>query len=49
MIEHLAMLDFETVPRVCTSSLAVDSRRQRATAVDGRNARVTDVMSENAT
>ena len=39
--EHLVMLDFDTVPRVCTRLIAVDRRRSRATAVDDRNARVT--------
>jgi len=40
MLEHLAMLIFETVPRVRTCSFAVDRQRRRATAVDGRYARV---------
>jgi len=43
--EHLVVLDFETVPRVRTRSIAVDRRwRRRVTAVDGRNARFTDAM-----
>jgi len=41
MFGHLAMLDFETVLRVSTHSIAIDRCQRRATAVDGRNARVT--------
>jgi len=32
-----SVLDFETVPRARTSSIAVDGRRRRVTAVDGRS------------
>ena len=40
MFQHLVMLDFETVRRGRTRTIAVDRRRRRATDVDGRNARI---------
>ena len=43
MFEHLAMLVFETVPRVRTRSIAIDRHRRRATAVDGRYARTREL------